>query len=174
MPFFVIVQNSPRTPFQGTLSPLSAQLGGQAKDGTANPKVDTLDGTEIDTAKCRSYPRYLTPDSELFDPVALACETERIVCRGAERKYTKFYATGVYGGIATGYGCGCCLRCVFCWVDPSRDFPEQHGEFYSPEEILANLKEAACRGRVNKLGFLGQSPHLARSISWRCWSLWKH
>lgn len=138
------------------------QQGGQANDGVANPKVDTLDGTEMDTAKCRSYPRYLTPDSELFDPVALACETERIVCRGAERKYTKFYATGVYGGIATGYGCGCCLRCVFCWVDRSRDFPEQHGEFYSPEEVLVNLKEAARRGRVNKLRISGAEPTLGK------------
>jgi len=130
--------------------------------GAANPKVDTLDETEIDTAKSRSYPRYLTPDSEPFDPVALASRTERIVCRGAERKYTKFYATGVYGGIATGYACGCCLRCIFCWVDWSRDFPGQHGQFYSPEEVFANLKRAARRGRVNKLRISGTEPTLGK------------
>jgi uncharacterized Fe-S cluster-containing radical SAM superfamily protein len=141
---------------------LGRQQGGKAKDGAANPKVDTLDGIEIETAKSRSYPRYLTPDSEPFDPVALASETERIVCRDAERKYTKFYATGVYGGIATGYACGCCLRCIFCWVDWSRDFPGQHGEFYSPEEAFANLKHAARRGRVNKLRISGAEPTLGK------------
>ncbi|MCP8312999.1 MAG: hypothetical protein H3Z53_01315, partial [archaeon] len=84
-----------------------------------------------------SYPRYVTKEFKPFDPFELAKRTEMIVCRkgpmGEERKYTSFYATGVYGGIATGYACGCCLRCVFCWVDWSRDFPERFGNFYSPE-----------------------------------------
>jgi len=64
------------------------------------------------------YPRYVTPNFEPFDPVELARETEKIVTRynedgKCERKYTAFYATGVYGGIATGYTVGCCLRCCF-------------------------------------------------------------
>lgn len=42
------------------------------------------------------YPRYVTRDFAPFDPVELARETERIVCRGDERKYEEFYATGVY------------------------------------------------------------------------------
>jgi len=44
----------------------------------------------------KAYPRYLTPGFEPFDPVELARETEKIVCRGDERKYENFYATGVY------------------------------------------------------------------------------
>jgi uncharacterized Fe-S cluster-containing radical SAM superfamily protein len=59
------------------------------------------------------------------------------------RKYTDFYATGVYGGIATGYTVGCCLRCIFCWVDWSRDYPEKYGEFYTAEEAFTYLEATA-------------------------------
>jgi len=65
----------------------------------------------------REYPRYVTPDFEPYDPVELLRETEKTVTRHregrCERKYTDFYAAGVYGGIATGYTVGCCLRCCF-------------------------------------------------------------
>jgi uncharacterized Fe-S cluster-containing radical SAM superfamily protein len=74
-----------------------------------------------------AYPRYLEEGSQPYDPLALIRLTEEIVCRGEARKYTAFYCTGVYGGIATGYTVGCCLRCIFCWVDASRDFPETNG-----------------------------------------------
>ena len=69
------------------------------------------------TACSQAYPRYLTPGFTPFNPLELARRTERIVCQGDRRKYTNFYRVGVYGGIATGYTCGCCLRCIFCWVD---------------------------------------------------------
>lgn len=108
------------------------------------------------------YPCYLTPSSPLFDPVELAKRTERIVCRRDERKYTVFYATGVYGGIATGYSCGCCLRCVFCWVDWSRDFPERYGRFYSPEEVFTDLSSAAREYKVQKLRISGAEPTLGK------------
>ncbi|MFQ6087163.1 MAG: hypothetical protein ACE5OV_03995, partial [Candidatus Bathyarchaeia archaeon] len=72
----------------------------------------------------KKYPRFVTPNLEPFDPVELVKETEKIVTRkgprGLERKYEAFYATGVYGGIATGYCIGCCFRCVFCWVSWGR------------------------------------------------------
>ena len=108
----------------------------------------------------REYPRYVTPGFEPFDPVELVKETEKIVCRGRKRKYTAVYATGVYGGIATGYTCGCCLRCVFCWVDWSRDFPEKFGDFYSPEEAFNRLRKAAYEYRVSKLRISGAEPTL--------------
>ena len=110
----------------------------------------------------RAYPCFLTPGFEPFDPIELARETERIVCRGDERKYTAFYATGVYGGIATGYTCGCCLRCVFCWVDWSRDFPEKFGEFYSPEEAFRRLRGGARSAGVKKLRISGAEPTLGK------------
>jgi len=109
-----------------------------------------------------SYPRLLTPSSPRFDPVELARRTEQIVCKGKERKYTAFYCTGVYGGIATGYACGCCLRCVFCWVDWSRDFPEREGKFYTPVEAFDQLSSAARRAGVRKLRVSGAEPTLGR------------
>jgi len=108
------------------------------------------------------YPRYVRPGFEPFDPVQLARETEEIVCKGDARKYTDFYATGVYGGIATGYTCGCCLRCVFCWVDWSRDFPERYGHFYSADEAFKKLAEAAYRFNVRKLRISGAEPALGK------------
>jgi uncharacterized Fe-S cluster-containing radical SAM superfamily protein len=110
----------------------------------------------------RTYPRYIKPGFEAFDPIHLARETEKIVCRGDARKYTGFHATGVYGGIATGYTCGCCLRCVFCWVDWSRDFPERHGQLYSPEEVFRRLRETAHQFNVRKLRISGAEPTLGK------------
>ncbi|MDI6917230.1 MAG: radical SAM protein [Thermoplasmatales archaeon] len=108
------------------------------------------------------YPRYITPDSQAFDSLELASETEKIVCKNKERKYTAFYATGVYGGIATGYTVGCCLRCYFCWVDWSRDFPERFGNFYSPEEAFGELKQAAHKYKVSRLRLSGAEPTLGK------------
>jgi uncharacterized Fe-S cluster-containing radical SAM superfamily protein len=109
-----------------------------------------------------SYPRYLEPGFTPFDPLELARRTEEIVCRGDRRKYTKFYCAGVYGGIATGYTCGCCLRCVFCWVNWSRDFPERHGAFYSPDEAFQQLRRAARKRRVGQLRISGAEPTLGK------------
>jgi len=109
------------------------------------------------------YPRYLKPGFTPFNPLELARRTEQIVCRGDRRKYTKFYCTGVYGGIATGYTCGCCLRCIFCWVDWSRDFPEQYGAFYSPAEAFRELSRAARRARLNQLRISGAEPTLSKA-----------
>jgi len=114
----------------------------------------------------RSYPRFVTPDFKPYDPVELVKETEKIVTRkgphGLERKYEAFYATGVYGGIATGYCIGCCLRCVFCWVSWGRDFPERYGEFHSPQKAFENLKKAAHKYGVNKLRISGAEPTLGK------------
>ena len=91
----------------------------------------------------REYQRYLTSDFEPFDPLELAKETEGIVTRvgkeGVERKYTGIYSAPVYGGIATGYAVGCCLRCIYCWSNWSKDFPERFGRFYSPKETAKNF-----------------------------------
>ncbi|MHA2426332.1 MAG: radical SAM protein [Candidatus Thorarchaeota archaeon] len=77
------------------------------------------------------------------DPVTLTEQTRKDVCKVVDgvpmRKYTRFYAVGVYGGIATAYSVGCNIRCVFCWVDWSRDWPEKYGEFYSPQQVYSKL-----------------------------------
>jgi len=114
----------------------------------------------------KAYPRFVTPDLEPFDPVELARETEKIVTRrgphGLERRYEAFYATGVYGGIATGYCVGCCFRCVFCWVSWGRDYPERFGQFYSAEEAFNKLKIAAHKYGMNKLRISGAEPTLGK------------
>ncbi|KXB04408.1 hypothetical protein AKJ48_02710, partial [candidate division MSBL1 archaeon SCGC-AAA261O19] len=85
-----------------------------------------------------------------------------MVCEENKRKYTSFYATGVYGGIGTGYTCGCCLRCVFCWVDWSRDYPEKLGDFYSPKEAFERLSKAAENYGTRKLRISGAEPTLGK------------
>jgi uncharacterized Fe-S cluster-containing radical SAM superfamily protein len=124
------------------------------------------------------YQRLLTRGFKPFDPLELAEETEKIVTRGGpeglERKYTGIYSAPVYRGIATGYAVGCCLRCIYCWTDWSRDFPEKSGEFYSPEKVAQELFKAAERGitspgwerfrdmKVNKLRLSGCEPTLGK------------
>ncbi len=112
---------------------------------------------------CEKYQRYLEPGFTPFDPLELARQTEKIVCRGDSRKYTKFYCTGVYGGIATGYTCGCCLRCIFCWVNWSRDFPEKYGTFRAPAEAFHQLSRVARKARVSQLRISGAEPTLSTS-----------
>jgi uncharacterized Fe-S cluster-containing radical SAM superfamily protein len=120
-------------------------------------------GRLIMTELSYTYQRYLEPGFVPFDPLQLARQTEEIVCRGDLRKYTKFYCTGVYGGIATGYACGCCLRCIFCWVNWSRDFPEKYGAFRSPAEAFRQLSRTARKAVVNQLRVSGAEPTLGKS-----------
>ena len=126
----------------------------------------------------RTYQRFLTHGFIPFDPLELAEETEKIVTRegpeGVERKYTGIYSAPVYGGIATGYAVGCCLRCIYCWSDWSRDFPEKFGGFYSPKRVARELVNAAERGitspgwerfrnmKVDKLRLSGCEPTLGK------------
>jgi len=108
------------------------------------------------------YPRMLVRRSKPFNPLWVARETEKIVCDNESRKYTAFYATGVYGGIATGYAVGCCFRCFFCWSGWSRDFPELYGEFYSAEEAYRNIVKAAKKWGVRRARISACEPTLCR------------
>lgn len=124
------------------------------------------------------YQRFLTPNFEPFDPIELVKQTEEIVTRkgraGLERKYAGIYSAPVYGGIATGYAVGCCLRCIYCWSDWSRDFPELFGRFYSPKEVVQRLFKVADEGitapgwrryrtlKVDKLRLSGCEPTLGK------------
>jgi uncharacterized Fe-S cluster-containing radical SAM superfamily protein len=87
----------------------------------------------------KGYVRFVTPNLKPFDPVLLAAETTKIVCKGDLRKYTNFVIEPEYEGIVTGYTCGCSLRCVFCGADWSRDYPEKYGDFYSPKDVLKKI-----------------------------------
>jgi uncharacterized Fe-S cluster-containing radical SAM superfamily protein len=124
------------------------------------------------------YQRFLTSGFQPSDPTKLAKETERIVTRegseGLERKYAGIYSAPVYRGIATGYAVGCCLRCIYCWGNWSRDFPEVFGEFCSPKKVTDRLFKAAEAGitspgwerfrdlKVEKLRLSGSEPTLAK------------
>jgi len=99
-----------------------------------------------------------------MDPKQLTVDTRRIVCKVVDgvplRKYTSFYAVGVYGGIATAYSVGCNFRCVFCWVDWSRDWPEGHGVFYSPKEVYARLRNVMRDRSFRRARVSGAEPTL--------------
>jgi uncharacterized Fe-S cluster-containing radical SAM superfamily protein len=108
------------------------------------------------------YLGYLKEGFQPYDPVELMRLTEKKVCRGDARKYTDFYCVGVYGGISTGYLVGCCLRCVFCWVDLSRDFPDRYGCFCTPDEAADRLIANARKRRVGRLRLSGGEPTLGK------------
>jgi len=123
------------------------------------------------------YPRFLTQDFKPFNPLELAKKTELIVTRrgpeGLERKYTGFYSVPVYRGIATGYAVGCCLRCIYCWSNWSRDFPERFGKFCSPKHVAEKLLRAAEEGiksdrwrrlipKVDKMRLSGCEPTIGK------------
>lgn len=106
------------------------------------------------------YPGFVEEGFSPFDPLELAKETEKIVCSNSKRKYTSFYCTGVYGGISTGYLVGCCLRCIFCWVEFSRESPYKYGQFFSPAEVFKELIFNAQRAKIKKLRVSGGEPTL--------------
>jgi uncharacterized Fe-S cluster-containing radical SAM superfamily protein len=126
----------------------------------------------------KKYQRFLRPGFSPFDPLKLARETERVVTRkgkeGLERKYVAIYSAPVYRGIATGYAAGCCLRCIYCWSNWSRDYPEKFGGFYSAKEVAQRLFAAAERGitsfgwerfrklKVEKLRLSGCEPTIGK------------
>ena len=137
-----------------------------------------IDKVEFIEVCMKPYQRFLTSGVEPFDPVELARETEEITTRegpeGLERKYAGIYSAPVYGGIATGYAVGCCLRCIYCWGNWSRDFPEKFGQFYSPKKLAERLFKAARNGiiapgwerfrnlKVERLRISGCEPTLAK------------
>jgi len=108
------------------------------------------------------YPGYLKEGYQPYDPIELLQLTEEKVCRGDARKYTDFYCVGVYGGISTAYLVGCCLRCVFCWVNMSRDFPDRYGRFYTPDQVAERLITNARQRRVARLRLSGGEPTLGK------------
>jgi uncharacterized Fe-S cluster-containing radical SAM superfamily protein len=110
------------------------------------------------------FPRVVTPRSKPYDPLKLARATQRLVCRleDSARKYTNIYLAGVYGGIATAYAVGCPIRCIFCWVDDSRDYPETRGRFFTPEALVNALLEVAKRKGTAKARISGAEPTLCK------------
>ena len=110
-----------------------------------------------------TYPGALTPGSTPFDPLELAAETERIVCNGDARRYTRFTSNRFYGGISTGYTVGCNLRCVYCWVGEGRDQPHGAGRLCTAHDAARKLIATARRKRYEQARVSGGEP----TIGWR-------
>ena len=76
-----------------------------------------------------------------FDPIERSRQVEKVIINGDQRKYNTFRLEPFYGQIATARGVGCNLQCAFCWINPSKDHPENYGAFYSPQEVYDKLIE---------------------------------
>jgi uncharacterized Fe-S cluster-containing radical SAM superfamily protein len=124
--------------------------------------TSNLERTEIRYPKRDNANKLIPPFP--IDPWELTKQTRKIVCKeidgSVHRKYTHFYAVGVYGGIATAYSVGCNFRCIFCWVDWSRDWPELYGKFYSPEKVYSNLREVMSSKGLKRARISGAEPTL--------------
>jgi len=99
----------------------------------------------------------------VYDPIALAEETRKLVTSGEERKYYRFRPAFYYGGIATADCVGCCLRCLFCWSWKIVTQPKKVGRFYSPEEVVQNLTSIARKKGFYQVRISGNEPTLHRS-----------
>jgi uncharacterized Fe-S cluster-containing radical SAM superfamily protein len=98
----------------------------------------------------------------MFNPVEMAGLTRNIVCKNDRRKYYRFRPSRFYGGISTADCVGCCLRCIFCWSWKEVVRPEEHGEFYTPEDVANRLVSIARRKRLNQLRISGNEPTICR------------
>jgi uncharacterized Fe-S cluster-containing radical SAM superfamily protein len=98
----------------------------------------------------------------MYDPVEIAELTKKEVCRDNLRKYYRFRPARFYGGISTADCVGCCLRCVFCWSWNIVARPEEHGNFYTPEEVARRLINIARKKRLSQMRISGNEPTLCR------------
>ncbi len=110
------------------------------------------------------FPRLVTPSTPPYNSLELVKTLQSIVCRLSDtaRKYTNVYIAGVYGGIATAYAVGCPLRCIFCWVDDSREYPEKRGRFYTPGALVDTLIQSSKRKGIKKARISGAEPTLCK------------
>ena len=96
----------------------------------------------------------------MFDPLELARQTAKIVCRGTARKYYRFRAARFYGGIATADCLGCNLRCAFCWAWGQLHQVHRLGDFYEPEEVARRLGAIARKKGFSQVRLSGNEPTL--------------
>jgi uncharacterized Fe-S cluster-containing radical SAM superfamily protein len=97
-----------------------------------------------------------------YDPIEMAEETARKVCRGIQRRYYRFRAARFYGGIGTADCLGCCLRCLFCWSWDKVLGPCRYGQFYSPQEVAGKLTTMAHKKGFRQVRISGNEPTLGR------------
>jgi len=108
-------------------------------------------------------PSHLTPGFKAFDPVRVAEATERVVCKGNKRRYSRFGWTINYKtGIATGYVVGCCLRCIYCWASETRDRLVKTSDFYSPQEAFERLTSEAKKKHLRQIRISDAEPTIGK------------
>jgi len=99
----------------------------------------------------------------MYDPVARAEQTARIVCEGDLRTYHRFHPTRFYGGIATADCVGCCLDCAFCWSWRQVAHPQDYGRLYTPQEVAGRLVAIARRHGYGQVRISGNEPTICRA-----------
>jgi len=99
----------------------------------------------------------------MFDPIKLAKETEKIVCKDDKRKYYRFRPAPYYGGIATADCVGCNLHCIFCWAWNVVSAPAKMDTFYSPKEVVDKLTSIAKKKGLSQLRISGNEPTLCKN-----------
>ncbi len=99
----------------------------------------------------------------MYDPVALAEQTARIVCEGDRRKYHRFRPARFYGGIATADCVGCCLGCAFCWSWRQVAHPQEYGRLYAPDEVASRLTAIARKHGYSQVRISGNEPTICRT-----------
>jgi len=96
----------------------------------------------------------------MYDPLELARQTAKIVCKGTARKYYRFRSARFYGGIATADCLGCNLRCAFCWAWGQLHQVHKLGQFYEPSEVAARLIAIAREKGFHQVRLSGNEPTL--------------
>jgi uncharacterized Fe-S cluster-containing radical SAM superfamily protein len=96
----------------------------------------------------------------MYDPLELARQTARMVCRGTGRKYYRFRPARFYGGIATADCLGCNLRCAFCWAWEQLHRVQRLGQFYEPTEVAGRLAAIARKKGFSQVRLSGNEPTL--------------
>jgi uncharacterized Fe-S cluster-containing radical SAM superfamily protein len=98
----------------------------------------------------------------MFNPIELAKETEKIVCKGLERKYYRFRPAKFYGGIITSDCVGCCLRCKFCWAWNVLNKLDSAGKFYSPENVFKKIMKISEKYNLKQVRISGNEPTIGK------------
>jgi uncharacterized Fe-S cluster-containing radical SAM superfamily protein len=98
----------------------------------------------------------------MFDPLEMARNTERIVCRDDKRSYHRFRSARFYGGISTADCVGCCLRCIFCWSWREVTNPQKYGRLFSPDEVAERLIAIAKSKGYRQMRISGNEPTIGR------------
>jgi len=96
----------------------------------------------------------------MYDPLELARQTAKIVCRWTARKYYRFRSARFYGGIATADCLGCNLRCAFCWAWEQLHRVHKVGKFYEPKKVAERLGAIAGKKGFSQVRLSGNEPTL--------------